>query len=909
MTKKQCKILSVFLAILFTIGAFPLNAFAKTISESQGAYVNASYVAVPGASTPGKRNSDGSYNGTAYTYVMANGKTTNLLMMFLKPDNTVNGRDISYAIKDNNGNIMWCYCIEYGKNVSGSSMGTATTPTDSSYWQNLSTSQKQGMTLAQMYGFPANNYGVSNCDAYAATQIIIWEYLMGYRVGDGPVKDGRLLKSIEGTRAEIAYDGIMTAIRKHSQAPSFASDQNIKLTYSSKTGVYSATLTDSNNVLSKFNVSSSDPAIKASISGNKLTITSTKAVSGAGLTFKENIKNAYAQGYMVLENKATQKCIFGQAVDPFITTMRFSTQDVGSIKITKQAEDKVVSGVNFRVTGNGVDATVTTDKDGIAVKDDLLPGTYTVAEINTPSKYYQPDAQTVTISGKQTAEITFNNILKPGAIRIENRTDDYKNISYTVSSNGKDYNVVTDAYGKVTIPDLKPGYYLVVQDNSKEEQYVKVNAEQTTVVVFDDSNKFGDVEVEVVSEDGENSDVELLLLGLSSMNNFIVLYDVTDENGIVKFEGIPISGKNGVYYICEEYPEERYVSNGNPFSTKDPLKDEYIFAVEYNKTTHIVYERRLKKFRANISVGINTNLGDYAGDIDYSGAVYGLYNGDTLVESHETDINGYFTTDYHPCGGNWSIRQITPPKNCLPDDTIYKIDTDYGKFTEEYNEIKGYIDEELAAGGIALTAILTDYEHSSEAPECNAEFQVYLKSAGSYDNAKYGEACDLDTSFAWFGMYYTTVALPYGTYIVHQVSGTEGFYLAEDFEIVISENKMYECSVTNEPLPIIEYTVIIPEYIEVGGSTQAVTAQDVFFSHNQELQITANYDGILTNIENMDDTLEYDFFSNNAKTESGDVIMRTGKETDSVSINAKLKDKARFSGMYVSTINFFIEVV
>lgn len=84
---------------------------------------------------------------------------------------------------------------------------------------------------------------------------------------------------------------------------------------------------------------------------------------------------------------------------------------VGNIDLIKTSEDGKVDGISFRVTGNGVDEVVRTEKDGHIRLNNLLQGTYTFTE-QAPDKYVTPKSQTVQVRAGQTTIITFSNVLK-----------------------------------------------------------------------------------------------------------------------------------------------------------------------------------------------------------------------------------------------------------------------------------------------------------------------------------------------------------------------------------------------------------------------------------------------------------------------------------------------------------------
>ena len=67
----------------------------------------------------------------------------------------------------------------------------------------------------------------------------------------------------------------------------------------------------------------------------------------------------------------------------------------------------------------------------------------------------------------------------------------------------------------------------------------------------------------------------------------------------------------------------------------------------------------LKKFRVTVTKS-DVETGAPQGDGSLAGATYGLYKGDTLIDSYTTDENGQFTTDYYVCDSDWTICEINP---------------------------------------------------------------------------------------------------------------------------------------------------------------------------------------------------------------------------------------------------------
>ena len=96
----------------------------------------------------------------------------------------------------------------------------------------------------------------------------------------------------------------------------------------------------------------------------------------------------------------------------------------------------------------------------------------------------------------------------------------------------------------------------------------------------------------------------------------------------------------------------------------------------------------------------------------------------------------------------------------------------------------------LKKGKIALIKHSDDGTTGIDTPESGAEFEIFLKSAGSFDNAKETERDRLTTDENGFAQ---TKLLPYGIYTVHQVTGWKNTEFVEDFDVIIDENgKTYQ---------------------------------------------------------------------------------------------------------------------
>lgn len=369
--------------------------------------------------------------------------------------------------------------------------------------------------------------------------------------------------------------------------------------------------------------------------------------------------------------------------------------------------------------------------------------------------------------------------LKNGNLEIIKTSEDgiVANIEFTVTGNGKTYNVKTDSNGKIKIPDLTAGEYTVTEKvparyEKQKSQKVKVQAGKTASVSFSNTLKKGAIKINKQSEDGEvgNRTFEIKGNGKTYTIN-------TNSDGIAMISDIPVYDKDNnkiTYTISEKNVPIKYVVPANQTAT-----------LTADATTTKTFKNVLKKFTAEV-IKTDSEYESAQGDGSLAGAVYGIYKGDELVDTYTTDENGYFKTKEYVCGDNWTIREVSPSEGYLLDETVYSVGAEAKNYTVEKNTVKMTVKEEVIKGKISLIKHSDDGTTQIETPEEGAEFEVYLKSAGSYDNAKESEKDYLVCDENGFD---ETKLLSYGIYIVHQTKGWENTECMKDFEVVISENE------------------------------------------------------------------------------------------------------------------------
>lgn len=354
-----------------------------------------------------------------------------------------------------------------------------------------------------------------------------------------------------------------------------------------------------------------------------------------------------------------------------------------------------------------------------------------------------------------------------GSVKIIKTSEDgeVSGISFTVSGNGTEQTVTTNADGEMQLDDLRPGVYTVTEQSSdryepQEVRQVTVISGQVATVTFHNTLKRGSLEVVKTSEDGLNEGIKFHLTGVSLAGIPVDEYAVTGSNGKAVFSDVLI----GTDYILSE------VDTGICYV----VPEDQTTVVEWNTVTQAEVCNVLKKWSATVTKR-DAETGLPQGDATLSGAVYGVYRGEELVDTYTTDESGQFTTTDYVCGNDWTIRELSPSEGYLLDDTVYPVGAEPQHYTEEYNPIALDVTEQVIRGGVTLTKVDKDYpENKLE----GAVFEVYHDSNRNQELDAEDEL--LGTMEELGGGEYALTGLCYGGYFAKEAQAPEGFYLDEN---------------------------------------------------------------------------------------------------------------------------------
>lgn len=245
----------------------------------------------------------------------------------------------------------------------------------------------------------------------------------------------------------------------------------------------------------------------------------------------------------------------------------------GSIKVTKTTTGNLnIEGIKFFATGisdtnKDLKFEATTNENGVAMFDKLVIGKYVITEDGStvPAAYLVADEQEVTVDYNETAEVAFENIEKTGSIVVHKTTEGQRNIEGIrfilsgVSDTGREIRIeaVTDKDGIAKFENVPIGTYTITEDGSTvpygylvaDEKEVKVEYAQTIDATILNEEKTGSITVHKTTEGQKNIEgIKFYLRGTSDTGREIDIPAITDENGIAKFENVPI----GTYKVIED---------------------------------------------------------------------------------------------------------------------------------------------------------------------------------------------------------------------------------------------------------------------------------------------------------------------------------------------------------------------
>lgn len=285
--------------------------------------------------------------------------------------------------------------------------------------------------------------------------------------------------------------------------------------------------------------------------------------------------------YVITEDGSTVPAAYLVADEQEVTVEYNTTAEVkvineektGSIKVQKRTEgQKNVEGITFYLkgtsdTGREINIPATTDKDGVAVFENVPVGTYMVIEDEetVPYGYLLADEKEVTVIYAETVDAEILNNEQTGTIKVHKRTEGDLNISGITfylkgtSDTGREINIraTTDKDGVAVFENVPVGTYKIIEDKETVPYGYLVAAEKEVTVTYAETvdtdilneEQTGTIQVHKKTADMSNVEgIRFILSGISDTGREINIPAITDKDGLAKFEGVPV----GTYTITED---------------------------------------------------------------------------------------------------------------------------------------------------------------------------------------------------------------------------------------------------------------------------------------------------------------------------------------------------------------------
>ena len=818
-TQKFKRTLSLFLAMLMCVTTlFGMGTTAFAAEETDEVYL----ISYP-------RDGDANYGG----------EWGHDSLSFMNGWSTATSRFTTIrAMGSYEGNI--CYCIEPGV---PQQMGNTFTKKGEDFWDEYPSSYNHTITPDDIklfigrifqYGYTgtistswrSQNEGGDKLAHAVATQLLIWETVVGERDSDfnkvGTGGKSAIVEQISTNHPLYGqimgyYNSIAASVQRHSKVPSFLAKsmgkaRNIELEWNGE--AYTATLTDTNGVLSDYVFSANASGIRFSVSGNTLTITADDAPSDT-VTITAEKRNSQRRGVITWTDgvygpngKLQDTVTYAQTVNDPVKGYLNIKVSYGSTKIIKTSEDGKVEGISFTITGNGVNKTVTTGAGGVIQIDNLAPGVYTVTE-QSYDKYEPQEVRRVTVVSGQVATVSFNNTLKRGTLIVTKTSEDGLNEGvkfhlYGTSLSGLavDEYAVTDSTGKAVFSDVLIGTSYTLEEVDTAIRYV-VPEQQTAAVEWNTAtNKsFANIlkkwNVTVTKSDAETGlpqgDATLAgaVYGIYKGDQLVDTY-TTDANGQFTTK----------YYVCgddwtirEITPSEGYLLDSTVYPIGAEAKN---YNKEYNTTANDATEQIIK---GKIAIIKHTDDGETQLETPEAGAEFAVFL--KAAGSHDSakaserdylicDENGYAVTKDLPYG----IYTVHQTKGWDGRELLADFDVYIAKDGQTYRYLANNRNFESY-----IKIVKVDAETGKVIPLAGAGFRIYRPDGSLITQTfTYPAVTTIDTFYTNSdGYLITPEKLEYGTgYSLVEVSAPYGYTLNSEpvYFDVTADNATEENAVT-----------------------------------------------------------------------------------------------------------------
>ncbi|MDR1630763.1 MAG: Cys-Gln thioester bond-forming surface protein [Oscillospiraceae bacterium] len=640
-----------------------------------------------------------------------------------------------------NKGMKVAYCVQPGVSLSIGDESPEVLPKD--FLENYDNGSLTSGDIQQLIG-RIFQYGYTGIVDYTlsddaisemiATQLLVWEVIVGERDSEfgritPPANLDRIRDTIKAEhplRTEILahYNRIATSVQNHSKIPSFMKPS---LAVSSTHELawdgskYSVTLTDANSVLSNFTFSSTTSGVSFTVSGNKLTIST-------------------------------------------------ATPPTGTIEIQANKSGSKCSAITFWCSNK------------LVVKGEVQALVMSGQEISDPIQAFM----------KAKVSAGTLNIIKT----TKNNGGQVSGFRFRVTKDGTNIGTYTSSDdGRISIPNLVVGWYSVEEINLSDDFVqpvpnlvdVEVKGGQTATVSFDNVKKLGVITVQKTNSNSVMGDYSLSGAEFTVRNSDGTVVDtiVTDADGRGGSKPLPL----GTYTVTESKAPYGFVRDKNTY-TRTLSGALGTTAIVYCPEVSI--PERPQTGQIKITKLDTETAAAAQGAATLSGAVFDLLGANGQQVERLYCGNDSFIISKEVPLGSYVVKEVIPPRGYTLSQKEYPVTIEYAGQDVEINLVSTKVKNTVIKGKIQLvkhsddpdSAIDPDNQQVQEPLE-GIVFEVRLKTAGSYENAKPSERDRITTDK---NGYASTKLLPYGTYIVTEVQGKPEHKVCDPFEVFISED-------------------------------------------------------------------------------------------------------------------------
>lgn len=606
-------------------------------------------------------------------------KVPNVYVTKISPEHQI--FDYMYIIARSSDNAF-VYCVEPGIHIDSTAKYYGINDISNS---KLTKEQYEKIKLISYYGYGYQNANINHTDKiwYAVTQGLIWEV----ESNNHEIYFTNYLQGPKVDKFSNEYQEINNLISSHYTKPSFANiikDMNLGETI---------TLTDSNNVLNSFNISTSNNNISINKQGNNLQIIALKE-GNTTITLTKEFKY-YNTNPLIYTAQNSQTLFKVGNLESINTT--FNINITGNKVIinkvdndTKKFEtisDATLIGAVYGLynNNNNLLEKLTINSKGISESTNILKlnETYYLKEI-TPSKGYELDEEKhyFTVNSKETF-ITLKEKIIKRIVNIYKSTNELTNLPstpeegiifniYRKSTNTLYDTIITDNKGFASI-ELPFGTFIFKQQNTTEN-YDKV---EDFEVVIDQNDIPIDIKltdkliaskIKVIKIDSENKEI-------IPISNIIFKIRNKDTNEyICENQSCEFSTLNGTFTTLNSLPfgtydlEEISEVEGYQFNN-EPLE----FTIDNNSSfIKVNNDIIIELYFANSPIYGNIELIKTNNNNEpLSNALINIYNEkNDLILSDYTNEEGKIILSNLKYG-TYYYQEIEPPKGYILDNNIY----------------------------------------------------------------------------------------------------------------------------------------------------------------------------------------------------------------------------------------------